>query len=269
VRHIKQRLTLYLELVKNGFKSYAIYRILIVLNMIAGVSFFFIQTLIWRAIYAKNQVIEDVSFVNMLTYLIVTSVISNLISSTAGNELTGLIEDGSIETKLLQPVSITAQLYFRNIGKNIFYTLSTLPPMALFAVVYGFSPPAEPWMAVFLLAAVVNGSLIIFFFRYLLGLVSFWLIRNPFIAWYFITVESLFSGSVVPVWFYPAWLGTVSRFLPFRYFIFEPVSLYLGKTPASEAGTILLTQFLWLGVFAGLARVLWSRAHRKLIVQGG
>jgi ABC-2 type transport system permease protein len=269
VRRIKQRLILYLELVKNGFKSYAIYRILIVLNMICGVSFFFIQTLIWRAIYAKNQVIEDVTFVNMLTYLIVTSVINNLVSSTAGDELTDLIEDGSIETRLLQPVSITAPLYFRNIGKNIFYTLSTLPPLVLFAAVYGFSPPAEPWMAFFLLAAVINGSLIIFFFRYLLGLISFWFIRNPFIEWYFITVESLFSGNVVPIWFYPAWLGTLSRFLPFRYFVFEPVSLYLGKTPVSEAGTILFMQLLWLGVFIGIERIVWSRAHRKLIVQGG
>jgi ABC-2 type transport system permease protein len=237
--------------------------------MISGVSFFFIQTLIWRAIYAQNQVIEDVSFTSMVTYLIVTTVINYLTYSTAGDELTKLIEDGSVEIKLLQPVSIAAQLYFRKIGGNIAYTLSTLPPMALFAVVYGFSPPAEPWMAVFLLVAVINGSLIIFFFRYLLGLISFWLIRNPFIAWYFITVESLFSGNVVPIWFYPAWLGTVSRFLPFRYFVFEPVSLYLGKTPASEAGIILLMQFLWLGVFAGIERIVWSRAHRKLIVQGG
>jgi ABC-2 type transport system permease protein len=237
--------------------------------MFSGVSFFFIQTLIWRAIYANNQVIEDVSFTSMVTYLIVTTVINYLTYSSAGDELTKLIEDGSIEIKLLQPVSIAAQLYFRKIGGNIAYTLSTLPPMVLFAALYGFSPPAEPWMAVFLLVAVINGSLIIFFFRYLLGLVSFWLIRNPFIAWYFITVESLFSGNVVPIWFYPAWLGTVSRFLPFRYFVFEPVSLYLGKTPASEAGIILLMQLLWLGVFIGIERIVWSRAHKKLIVQGG
>jgi ABC-2 type transport system permease protein len=237
--------------------------------MFSGVSFFFIQTLIWRAIYAKNQMIGDISFVNMLTYLVVTTVINNLVSSTAGDEVTDLIEDGSIETKLLQPASIVSQLYFRNIGKNIFYTLSTLPPMAVFVIIYGFSPPAEPWMVGFLLVAVINGSLIIFFFRYLLGLISFWLIRNPFIVWYFITVESLFSGNVVPIWFYPAWLGTVSRFLPFRYFIFEPVSLYLGQTPASEAGSILCMQLLWLGVFVGIERIIWSRAHRKLIIQGG
>jgi ABC-2 type transport system permease protein len=237
--------------------------------MISGTSFFFIQVLIWRVIYKQAPVIDNISFVNMLTYLIVTSVINNLIGSEAGDEITGLIEDGSIETKLLQPVSLVESLYFRNIGKNIFYTLSTLPPLIIFIVLYGFSPPSEPWMVLFLLVAAINGSLIIFYFRYLLGLISFWLIRNPFIEWYFITVESLFSGNVVPIWFYPAWLAALSRFLPFRYFIFEPVSVYLGKTPASEAGTILAMQLIWLGVFVGIERFLWNRAHKKLIIQGG
>jgi ABC-2 type transport system permease protein len=141
--------------------------------------------------------------------------------------------------------------------------------MIIFIVMYGFSPPAEPWMVLFLVVAVINGSLRLFYFRYLLGLVSFWLIHNPFIDWYFITVESLFSGNVVPIWFYPAWLAALSRFLPFRYFIFEPVSVYLGKTPASEAGTVLLMQFIWLGLFVGIERLIWSRAHKKLIIQGG
>mgnify|MGYP001081547821 CR=1 FL=1 len=61
----------------------------------------------------------------------------------------------------------------------------------------------------------------------------------------------------------------ITEFLPFRYFTYEPLAIYLGKTPVSEIPRVLLIQAFWLVALYAVERILWRRACKKVLVQGG
>jgi ABC-2 type transport system permease protein len=265
---MKNKLLLYFTLIKNGFKANVVYSASMFLSMLSSLTTFFIQIFIWFTLL-KNGAIYDVSFRDMATYLVITTLITNLLDTDLGRQVTQRVNEGSIEMDLVKPIGLKYTLFFDNIGSNLFKVFTMLPVLIGFSAIFGFILPTNPLLWFYLIISVINGIMILFYYRYILGLLSFWLIRNPFVQWYFGKVEAVFSGSIIPIWFYPVWLASVTKYMPFRYFIFEPVSIFLGKTPSTEVWRVLLMQFLWMIIFYVIERLLWNRAYRKLIVQGG
>lgn len=80
---------------------------------------------------------------------------------------------------------------------------------------------------------------------------------------------NLFSGALVPIWFFPESLKKISIFLPFRYIVFEPLSILLNKKNIYEILNILFLQILWIGILMCVVRVVWDRGRRKIMIQGG
>jgi ABC-2 type transport system permease protein len=193
-----------------------------------------------------------------------------LVSSTAGNEITNRIEDGSISLDFVRPLNLKVYLFCNDMGTNAFKTFVVFVPFCMLLTLgYGFELPKSPMQFIAFLATVICGTFIMFYYSYILGLLSFWLIRNPFISWHFRNVETLFSGQFVPIWFYPSWLAALTQYLPFRYFTYEPISIYLGRTPFSETGRVLLIQAFWMLFMYLIERWIWSKAFRRVMVQGG
>jgi ABC-2 type transport system permease protein len=82
-------------------------------------------------------------------------------------------------------------------------------------------------------------------------------------------VQDLLSGVFVPLPFMPVVLLTFATWLPFSFGINVPLSLYVGRTPLHHAARELALQALWIVVLAAVSRLLWSRAGRRVTVQGG
>jgi ABC-2 type transport system permease protein len=73
---------------------------------------------------------------------------------------------------------------------------------------------------------------------------------------------------LIPIDFYPAWLQTVSRSLPFAYMMYGPARLFVRP----EAGLfvqILAGQLLWLAVLGGCLILAFARGVRRLAINGG
>ncbi len=79
----------------------------------------------------------------------------------------------------------------------------------------------------------------------------------------------LFSGSFVPLWFYPDWLYAISACLPFRLIFFEPISIFLGRYAVEDMLQIVLLQLVWLAVLYAAGVWVWSKAQTKVMVHGG
>ena len=97
----------------------------------------------------------------------------------------------------------------------------------------------------------------------------FWTLRNGAAMLILIFAQNLLSGVYAPLWFFPDWFITLSSFLPFQATLSVPLSLYVGRIPLSDAGPQLAVQAAWVLVLALLTRLLWRRAARRVISQGG
>jgi ABC-2 type transport system permease protein len=266
---INHRLSMYLSIVYLGLKSKFTYRLSSFLDMLGRLIEFLGWLFIWATLL-KDGGRFGTSMEEMVTYLVITRLVLTLTASTAGDEIARKIRDGSISTDFVRPINMKGFLFFNDIGNNLFKAFAVFLPIGIItALGFGFVPPQglPPFLA--FLFTMFLGAVLRFYYEYLLGLISFWLVRNPFLKWHFKNVANLFAGQFLPIWLYPAALATVTLFLPFRYFTYEPIALCLGKSPLSELPRILTAQVLWLGILYLAERLIWRSAYRKVVVQGG
>ena len=252
-----------------GLKSKLTYRLSSVFELLGKFLEIFAQILIWVALLGSGARF-DTTLSQMVTYLILTRVVSTLFATQAGNEISDKIDDGSIANDFVRPLNFKLYLLCNDLGNNFFKVLVVFLPIGVLAGLrYGFLLPQTAAQGAAFLVSLAFGALLTFYYSYLLGLLSFWLIKNPFLRWHFRNVEQIFSGQFFPIWLYPAWLSAITEFLPFRYFTYEPLAIYLGKTPASEIPRVLLIQAFWLVALYAVERILWRRACKRVLVQGG
>ena len=73
----------------------------------------------------------------------------------------------------------------------------------------------------------------------------------------------------LPLAFFPHWLETFARVLPFASIVQVPIDVYLGKHTGLDLVWVLGVQAAWAVALLALGRVALTRGTRKLVVQGG
>jgi ABC-2 type transport system permease protein len=230
---------------------------------------FFVQFFLWKILIGSG-IRQDVSFKDMITYMMITALVNTLTSGNFVNELGVSIRDGSVIMHLLRPVSFRIYLLSNMLGRNFYRLLTTALPILIGGCVFiGLPlPPSVPAFFVFLLLTLL-GIFIIFELVYVVGLLAFWTQATWFLPWYVSAGVTFFGGTVVPLWFYPAGLVRASYFLPFRYISFEGINYYLGKSALDLApGSVTVALLWWLFLFIA-GHLLWNLAKRKMTINGG
>jgi len=82
-------------------------------------------------------------------------------------------------------------------------------------------------------------------------------------------IQSIFSGALIPLVFFPQWLMNVANVLPFIAIIHIPISIYLGAISGTAILSSIGLQVFWVLVMTGLSCLLWMKTRNKIFVQGG
>jgi hypothetical protein len=80
---------------------------------------------------------------------------------------------------------------------------------------------------------------------------------------------AFFSGMTLPLAFFPSWLESFARVLPFASIIQVPIDVYLGKHTGANLAAVLAVQAAWAVALLTIGRIALARGTRKLVVQGG
>jgi len=67
----------------------------------------------------------------------------------------------------------------------------------------------------------------------------------------------------------PESVMNIIRYTPFDSIYFTPINIYLGKVNIVDVGPLLVKQLVWIVVLQFIGGLIWSRAVKKLVVQGG
>lgn len=254
---------------KKSLKSETIYRSATLAGAASALLSFLIQVFLWKALLGTG-IKQDTSFSDMLLYVVINSFLLELTRANVAGIIENAMIDGTISMELLRPMSYKYYMLANTFGKNIYGTLTRTVPVLLLSVflVSGASLPDLPHGLLFAFSAFL-GALLLFEVTYLAGLLAFWLQRCWFIRFYVNGLIRIFGGTMVPLWFYPEFLKTISYWLPFRYMTFEPINFFLGKTPIGEAWLPILAALLWLLGLNCLDQLMWRAAAKKLTVNGG
>lgn len=229
----------------------------------------YLLKVIWTAVYAGRGSVDGIELETLIAYLTLVNLQMNLLWPFLGGYLQGRVREGKVALDLARPVGLLGQLLAQQVG----LTAGSLPflvlvfPLAL--VLGGLVPPASAGAALLYLCSLTLTYAITILLGLLLGLVAFWTLEIQGFTVIYFFVNQFFAGALVPLWFFPPALRAVADVLPFQAQAFVPVSIYLGKLNGDTLVRALGVQLFWAVALYALARLVWWRAMRRVIVQGG
>ena len=264
----RSRVRAYLRLLRVGPMIDLAYRFNALTNVAFLVMRIYLYYALWSAIYHPGQVVAGMDVRQAITYSVLAALQSWAPAPTA-DTIQSRVNDGSIVFLFMRPFPVLRYFFVQRLG-SAFYALAWLVVGGTIAWIAGIiMPPASATLLGVYLISVVLGQVVRYYLQVLFDLSAFWTIRTTGLAMLYGFMISLLGGSMVPIWFFPGWLQHVALWLPFQAFANTPLSLYVGRLPFSGALGDLSLQVFWCLVLAGLARLIFLAAERRVVIQGG
>lgn len=269
------RLKRYRLFVQMGMQEAIAYRTDFFLYRLGDVFGAVISWFLWRAVYqsSAHQVLNGFTLSEMTFYIVLSFMtqllISNQVSFLIGNE----VKDGSIAMRLLKPLNFIGTYLAIEIGFKLMVILFMLLPLAIIGMLlylFGlFVINTNPLIFLAYLISMMLSYLTIFYFDVCFGFSAFifqhlWgsnLLKR--------TIVAFFSGSLLPLAFFPNAVATLFSYLPFASFVYTPVMIALGKYEGKQLCFYLGLQLFWGLFFFYLSKWVWRLTIGRLSIQGG
>ncbi len=259
----------YFAFARKSFLGRSAYRFNHFMGILNTIIRIFVYLEIYRALYGDRTEIDGITITMVATNFILSLGLDSVFFVN-DYYLPNRIQNGSIATELLLPVSFHGRMLADNLGNALFQLLFHFVPAVAVSVFFiGFSAPAGPLMLFLFLLSALFGYGVLWTISFAAQMLSFWLIN----VWSIMTIKNVFinvlSGSMIPLWFMPGWMRGVIRFTPFSSIYFTPVQIYLGQLSLPEILRGFLIQVFWIVCLFSVGMLLWKKGQKKLVVQGG
>ncbi|MCR6546869.1 ABC transporter permease [Dehalobacterium formicoaceticum] len=262
---------MYWEFTRKSFQRAAVYRADAWTRIFGNLMTLSMWGFIWYALYYGKDSVENVSFHATLSYIMISLALQGI--HNAGTplwEIQERVRTGDIAIEILRPYDYPIRMLFSDLGSMTFYFITAVIPLysAIFLLFQPVVPGSLAQLGIFFIS-VILGYLIRYSLELTFGLFTFWLVETGGVEDIFYFSISLFSGAIVPLWFFPDWLERIAYFLPFQGIFFVPNSIFVGQLTGQALLISLVSQVIWLVICWGILRLVWSKASMKIVVQGG
>jgi ABC-2 type transport system permease protein len=229
----------------------------------------YLLKVIWTAVYAGRGAVDGVELRELIAFITLAQFQVWVMFPIIAEYIQERVHDGKIALDLARPIPFLGQLLAHQLGGTISYLPFVLLAMPLAFALGGFALPASLSAGLFYLLSLALGYLVSVLLGMLIGLVSFWTMQIWGIIDIYGYTNQFFTGALVPLWFFPAWLRQVADLLPFQAQTFIPLAIYTGQVPEHEIAAALGVQAVWVVLLLALVWAVWRRAMRRVVVQGG
>lgn len=264
-----RRLAPYYAYAKKCFLGRSAYRFDHLMNILSTCLQIFIFWGIYRALYGGNTQVDGITL-SMVATNFVLSMGLNAVFSTNDYFFPDKINDGSIATELLRPISVPGRMIAENAGNAVFNLVFRFTPALVITVfTIGISAPVGVGMFLLFLVSALLGYGVLWTISFTVQMAAFWFVN----VWSITTIKNVFvnvlSGLMIPLWFMPEWMEGVLKFTPFSSIYFTPVQIYLGQLSYREIALKCAVQAVWIVLIYLIGDFLWKKGQKKLVVQGG
>lgn len=266
---------LYLPFTKASIQSTLMYSVNIIFFSLSELLYCFVMYYVWRAVFDASGGSNFMGFDmnDMVLYLFMTNVTAYLTLSNADSAIAEEIKDGSISMRLLKPVNFNLSIFFKDIANPLILFFMVFVPMTVCIEIYR---AVTMGMVMFnllnCLLYLISGALayiISFYMNMCFGFLAFYVTNLWGMGIFKKIMLKFLSGAVIPLAFMPELLKNILSYLPFASLSYTPVMIYMGKYSGYDILLNFGLQIFWIIVFFFLCRLIWSRAIKRLCIQGG
>lgn len=253
------------RIIRNFTYKFEVYGNILMQTIIMITTSFF-----WRALFQDKAFGNGITADSMMTYTIMSSVLSVLFITGVERRIQESVEKGTIAIDLMRPVNIFGMFLAEDLGSITALLIQNLLPILLLGSLLIRFPAIVSLSAIPLFAASV-----------ILSMAINWLLAAIFGMWAFTAISMdplyqakkhlirLLSGSIIPIWFFPKRLAGILNLLPFVYIYQLPLDIYIGSASNAEIYSRMLIQLSWVLVLGALFYILSGKSLKKVLVQGG
>lgn len=223
---------------------------------------------LWRVTFASAnaEIINGMSLHDTLWYLMMAETIE-LSRPRLGYAISDAVKDGSIAYFLNKPYDFMLYHYSISMGETIFRALlNILLGGSMVWWLVGAPPSFAGWPFVFV--AVLGAWTLNFCIAAMIGLTSFVAEDISAFQWIYQKLSFIFGGLLIPLDFYPTWLQTICRMLPFSSITYAPARLFVTPSGAAFVSVFAL-QLVWILTLGGLLTIAYRRGISRLTINGG
>lgn len=245
--------------------EFAAYRSNVYLNFLFGCVPLILSIFLWKAIYGTNiDVIGGYSYKQMITYYVIAFLLSNLINVRDNTvKMSELIQNGSIHNFLLKPIRFFSLNFMLYLAEKLCYFLNIFVPYTVFCLLIRQYLFLNVNSILIFILSVCLAFVLKYVIGSILGLLTTWVEEISSLLDFWDNIENFLAGGLLPLSILPASLYSVVSFLPFKYFLFVPIDIYMGKMQWNEMIGALATQAVWIILLGLLLQIIKLKAYRK------
>jgi ABC-2 type transport system permease protein len=260
----------YSQIAKLRLLTSLTYRFEVVTSFASSLIIMAASVFLWRTVYRGIGAARGVDQQQMVTYAVLSVFLGAVFVTGVQGTVHRRIRRGEIAIDFIRPISLLGSWLAEDVGGILSALAIRFAPLLLFAcLAFGVPAPCS-WtiLPVFFLSCVLSFG-ILWLLSALSGMLAFWTVEIGHMGIVKDALVWFLSGSVVPIWFFPAWFQSASRFLPFIYTYQTPLGIYIGRTPIGSAALALGVQAVWVVVLGLALAGVWRLGQRRVLVQGG
>ncbi len=260
---------LYVEVARRTYARVSTYRSATAAGVFTNTVFGFLLAYILLAVYRQRTEVGGFDAIDAVTFTFVAQGLLMVVGMFNETEIADRISTGDVVVDLQRPYDHQAWWAGVSCGKAVYYLVFRgIPPFLVGALVFNLRVPSLAHALAFIVS-VALGIGVAFGWRYLLQLTAFWLLdvrgANQ-LGW--LTAQFL-SGTFVPIVFFPDWLETTARVLPFASMMQYPIEVWLGRFEGVDLLGVFALQLAWATALVLIGRRVMAGAVRRVVVQGG
>jgi ABC-2 type transport system permease protein len=217
--------------------------------------------LFWSIIAASSH--GAINFRQIISYLLIASAVSTALllnNLRLGSSLAKAIKSGDISYALIRPVIVPFFYLAVRVGSlGMSYAVSAVLLIAGLIM----QPPASALSFVLFLLFLPPAMAISYCLNMFVGIIAFYFteadsIKN--VIGHFINV---FSGTIVPLTFFPGTLKTIVLLLPFATAVFGPAHALSNAAINTQTWLSLASGYAWAIVLLMITNKLWRKSLRQ------
>lgn len=234
----------------------------------------FMEIMVFCAFYETDAQAFPMSFAATASYIwLQQAFLSFFMVWFMENEILDAIVNGNVAYELCRPVDIYWMWFSRSMANRTARALLRCFPVLVVAYLlprpFGILVPEEPFVFFSFFVTLLLGFLVTVAFCMVIYMLTFFTVSAQGLRILCVSAVEFLSGAVVPIPFFPEKIARMMALLPFGSMQNVPLLVYGGSLEGEALLRAVLLQLFWLAFLVAAGRLLWRRARRRIIVQGG
>lgn len=264
----------YLAIAKSTWQEYLTYRLNFFLEVIGGILAMLVIIALWCAIYQGNRQIRigDYSLAEMITYLLGAGLINSFLWLTQqGDEINDDINRGTLSNFLIKPLNVSFYWFTRDFCRKfmtLFLGIGEFILILFFFKSFLIAPFSFLNLVLFVIAIIFAG-LLHFLIFYLFSIIAFWFEQTWGERFVIRVVMEIATGAIIPLSLFSGIWKTIFNLLPFKYLIYFPLQIYLGKISLINIIKEFSLELIWILVLLIISIFVWKKGIKHYTAVGG